>query len=146
MGADFAHPQRGDTIAVWGCGGVGLMAQRGAQLMGAERVIAIDRLPERRAMASEHLGVETINYTEVDSVVETLKEMTGGRGPDEVIEAVSMEGHGTGLAYVYDRVKQALRLETDRAMALREAIMACRKGGSSRSSASTGSPTSSRWA
>ena len=129
MGADFAHPQRGDTIAVWGCGGVGLMAQRGAQLMGAERVIAIDRLPERLAMASEHLGVETINYTEVDSVVETLKEMTGGRGPDKVIEAVGMEGHGTGLEYAYDRVKQALRLETDRAMALREAIMACRKGG-----------------
>jgi threonine dehydrogenase-like Zn-dependent dehydrogenase len=80
-------------------------------------------------MASEHLGVETINYTEVDSVVETLKEMTGGRGPDKVIEAVGMEGHGTGLEYAYDRVKQVLRLETDRAMALREAIMACRKGG-----------------
>jgi threonine dehydrogenase-like Zn-dependent dehydrogenase len=129
MGADFTRPQGGDTIAVWGCGGVGLMAQRGAQLMGAERVIAIDRLPERLEMASRHLGVETINYTEVDSVVETLKEMTGGRGPDKVIEAVGMEGHGTGLEYAYDRVKQALRLETDRAMALREAIMACRKGG-----------------
>ncbi len=105
------------------------MAQRGAQLMGAERVIAIDRLPERLAMASEHLGVETIDYTQVDSVVETLKEMTGGRGPDKVIEAVGMEAHGTGIEYAYDRVKQALRLETDRAIALREAIMACRKGG-----------------
>jgi threonine dehydrogenase-like Zn-dependent dehydrogenase len=129
MGADFAEPKGGDTIAVWGCGGVGLMAQRGAQLMGAERVIAIDRLPDRLAMASEHLGVETIDYTQVDSVVETLKEMTGGRGPDKVIEAVGMEAHGTDLQYAYDRVKQALRLETDRAIALREAIMACRKGG-----------------
>jgi threonine dehydrogenase-like Zn-dependent dehydrogenase len=129
MGADFTEPGPGDTIAVWGCGGVGLMAQRGAQLMGAERVIAIDRLPERLAMASEHLGVETIDYTQVDSVVETLKEMTGGRGPDKVIEAVGMEGHGTGLEYAYDRVKQAMRLETDRAVSLREAIMACRKGG-----------------
>jgi threonine dehydrogenase-like Zn-dependent dehydrogenase len=129
MGADFTEPKPGDTIAVWGCGGVGLMAQRGAQLMGAERVIAIDRLPERLAMASEHLGVETIDYTQVDSVVETLKEMTGGRGPDKVIEAVGMEGHGTGLEYAYDRVKQAMRLETDRAVSLREAIMACRKGG-----------------
>lgn len=129
MGADFTEPGPGDTIAVWGCGGVGLMAQRGAQLMGAERVIAIDRLPERLAMASEHLGVETIDYTQVDSVVETLKEMTGGRGPNKVIEAVGMEGHGTGLEYAYDRVKQAMRLETDRAVSLREAIMACRKGG-----------------
>src|SRR3954465_14963605 len=94
--------------------------------MGRERVIAIDRLRERLGMASEPLGVETIDYTQVDSVVETLKEMTGGRGPDKVIEAVGMEAHGTGIEYAYDRVKQALRLETDRAVALREAIMACR--------------------
>ena len=129
MGADFAQPGPGETVAVWGCGGVGLMAQRCAQLMGAERVIVIDRLPERLAMASEHLGVETVDYSQVDSVVETLKEMTDGRGPDKVIEAVGMEAHGTGLDYAYDRAKQALRMESDRAVALREAIVACRKGG-----------------
>src|SRR5579884_1100559 len=80
-------------------------------------------------MAREHVGSETINYTEVDSVIETLKEMTGGRGPDACIDAVGMEAHGTGIGYAYDRAKQALRLETDRGEALREAIMACRKGG-----------------
>ena len=129
MGADFCQPSPGDTIAVWGAGGVGLMAMHGAYLMGAERVIAIDRLPERLAMARDHAKAETIDYTAVDSVVETLKEMTDGRGPDKVIEAVGMEGHGTGLEYAYDRAKQALRLETDRASALRQAILACRKGG-----------------
>ena len=129
MGADFTQPQGGDTIAVWGAGGVGLMAMRGAQLMGAERVIAIDRLPERLAMASKHLGVETIDLTQTDSVLEALKEMTGGQGPDKCIEAVGHEAQGTGVQQAYDRVKQALRLETDRASSLREAIMACRKGG-----------------
>src|SRR5204862_3941356 len=74
-------------------------------------------------------GAETIDYTEVDSVVETLKEMTGGRGPDACIDAVGMEAHGTGIDYPYDRVKQALRLESDRGEALRQAILACRKGG-----------------
>jgi threonine dehydrogenase-like Zn-dependent dehydrogenase len=80
-------------------------------------------------MARKQVGAETINYTEVDSVIETLKEMTGGRGPDACIDAVGMEAHGTGIGYSYDRVKQALRLQTDRGEALREAIMACRKGG-----------------
>jgi threonine dehydrogenase-like Zn-dependent dehydrogenase len=129
MGAEFCNIQPGQTIAVWGCGGVGLMAQRSAYLMGAERVIAIDRFPERLAMAREQCGAETINYMEVDSVVETLKEMTGGRGPDACIEAVGMEAHGTGFQYAYDRAKQALHLHTDRGQALREAIVACRKGG-----------------
>ena len=114
MGADFCDIKPGDTIAVWGCGGVGLMAQQSACCMGAERVIAIDRLPERLALARERIGSETIDYTEVDSVVETLREMTGGRGPDACIEAVGMEAHGTGLQYAYDRVKQALHLQTDR--------------------------------
>ena len=129
MGADFCNIQPGDTVAVWGCGGVGLMAQRSAYLLGAERVIAIDRFPERLQMAREKAGSETIDYTAVDSVVETLKEMTGGRGPDACIDAVGMEAHGTGIGYSYDRVKQALRLESDRGEALRQAILACRKGG-----------------
>ncbi|MCG5249493.1 zinc-binding dehydrogenase, partial [Methylorubrum extorquens] len=93
------------------------------------RVIAIDRFPERLRMAREHAGSETIDYTQVHSVLDALKEMTGGRGPDACIDAVGMEAHGTGSQYAYDRVKQALRLETDRAQALREAVMACRKGG-----------------
>jgi threonine dehydrogenase-like Zn-dependent dehydrogenase len=129
MGADFCNIKRGDTIAVWGCGGVGLMAQISARLMGAERVIAIDRFPERLEMARKYAGAETIDYTRVDSVLDVLKEMTAGRGPDACIEAVGMEAHGTGLQYAYDRTKQALHLHTDRGQALREAIMACRKGG-----------------
>jgi threonine dehydrogenase-like Zn-dependent dehydrogenase len=129
MGADFCDIQPTDTVAVWGCGGVGQMAIKSAFLMGANRVIAIDRFPERLQMAREKGGAETINYAQVGSVVETLKEMTGGRGPDACIDAVGMEAHGTGIGYAYDRVKQSLRLETDRGEALREAIMACRKGG-----------------
>ena len=129
MGADFAAIKPGDTVAVWGCGGVGLMAQKSAMIMGAGRVIAIDRLPERLAMARDIIGSETINYEESDSVLEELREFTFGVGPDACIEAVGMEAHGTGPQYAYDRVKQALHLETDRGSALREAIMAVRKGG-----------------
>jgi threonine dehydrogenase-like Zn-dependent dehydrogenase len=129
MGADFCNIQPGDVVAVWGCGGVGLMAQQSAFLMGAERVIGIDRLPERLQMAREHVGSETINYEEVDSVLEVLKEMTGGRGPDACIDAVGMEAHGTGLQYAYDRAKQLMYMHSDRGQALREAILACRKGG-----------------
>jgi threonine dehydrogenase-like Zn-dependent dehydrogenase len=129
MGADFCNIQPGDTVAVWGCGGVGLMAQQSAYLMGAERVIAIDRFPERLRMARDIAGSETIDYTADGTVLEALKEMTGGRGPDACIDAVGMEAHGTGIDYAYDVAKQALRLETDRGQALREAIMACRKGG-----------------
>jgi threonine dehydrogenase-like Zn-dependent dehydrogenase len=130
MGADFCNINPGDTVAVWGCGGVGLMAARSAMLMGAERVIAIDRLPERLAMAREHVGCEVIDYSaKGESVMETLREMTGGRGPDACIEAVGMEAHGTGPQYAYDRVKQALHLHSDRGSALREAMMAVRKGG-----------------
>ncbi|HEX4773646.1 MAG TPA: zinc-dependent alcohol dehydrogenase [Bryobacteraceae bacterium] len=129
MGADFCNIHPGDTVAVWGCGGVGLMAQKSAYLLGAERVIAIDRYPERLRAARENVGAVTINYEEVDSVLEALQDMTGGRGPDSCIDAVGMEAHGTGLQYKYDRLKQALRMETDRGDALREAIMAVRKGG-----------------
>ena len=128
MGADMCGIQPGDTVAVWGAGGVGLMAMQGAYLMGAERVIAIDRLPERLQMAKEHAKAEVLDYTKVD-VFDALKELTGGRGPDRCIEAVGMEAHGPGLEYAYDRVKQALFLETDRGEALRQAILCCRKGG-----------------
>jgi threonine dehydrogenase-like Zn-dependent dehydrogenase len=128
-GVDLAQIQAGDTVAIWGCGGVGVMAVRLALLNGAERVIAIDRLPERLALARSQ-GAETIDSTSGrDGTVEQLRELTGGRGPDRVIEAVGMEGHGTGLQYAYDRVKQLLRLHTDRGSALREALMAVRKGG-----------------
>ena len=129
MGADFCNIHGGDVVAVWGCGGVGLMAQKSAFLLGAERVIAIDRFPERLRAAREQVGAETINYEEVGSVLEELQDITGGRGPDACIDAVGMEAHGTGLQYKYDRVKQAVRMETDRGDALREAIMAVRKGG-----------------
>jgi threonine dehydrogenase-like Zn-dependent dehydrogenase len=129
MGADFCAIQPGDTVAVWGCGAVGLMAQRSAQLMGAGRVIGIDRLPERLALARDVIGSETIDYSSGDSVLEQLRELTGGRGPDACIEAVGMEAHGTGPMYAYDRVKQALHLQTDRGSALREAAMAVRKAG-----------------
>lgn len=128
MGADFCEIKKDDIVAVWGCGGVGLMAIESAYLMGAERVIAIDRFPERLAFAEKVAGAETINYAEV-SVLETLKEMTGGRGPDKCIEAVGMEAHGVGMGYLFDKTKQMLRLHTDRGQALREAIFACRKGG-----------------
>ena len=104
------------------------MAMRSAYLLGAERVIAMDRFPERLAMAEEHGKAEVLNYEEVN-VIEALKEMTGGRGPDACIEAVGMEAHGTRSMYSYDRAKQALYLQSDRAQALREAIIACRKGG-----------------
>ena len=128
-GADFCDIQEGDTVAVWGCGAVGLMAQRSALLMGAGRVIAIDRLPERLALAREKVGAETIDYSDGDSTLEQLREMTGGRGPDACIEAVGMEAHGTGAQFAYDRVKQVLHLHSDRGSALREAAIAVRKGG-----------------
>jgi len=129
MGADFCAIQPGETVAVWGCGGVGLAAQKAAFILGAGRVIGIDRFPERLQMARQHVGSETIDYSKVESVLEVLKEMTGGRGPDKCIEAVGMEAHGNGMQHKYDVVKQTLRMETDRGTALREAIMACRKGG-----------------
>jgi len=128
MGAEMCNIQPGDTIAVWGCGPVGQFAMKSAFLLGAERVIGIDRFPERLRMAREKVGAETINY-EQTSVLDTLKEMTGGRGPDACIDAVGMEAHTPGLMYAYDRMKQAMMLETDRPIALREAIMACRNGG-----------------
>jgi threonine dehydrogenase-like Zn-dependent dehydrogenase len=126
MAAENCDLNHGDTVAVWGCGPVGQMAIRCALLLGADRVIAIDRVPERLEMARAG-GAETIDDHE--DVVEELKELTHDRGPDACIDAVGMEAHGEGLTGMYDRVKQTLRLETDRATALREVIQACRKGG-----------------
>ncbi len=127
MGAEMCNIQPGDTIAVWGCGPVGLLAIRSAYLLGAERVIAIDRFEYRLAMARQ-AGAETINYEEND-IQEVLKEKTAGRGPDACIDAVGLEAHGPGLVYAYDRAKQAVMSESDRPIALRQAIMACRNGG-----------------
>jgi threonine dehydrogenase-like Zn-dependent dehydrogenase len=128
MAAENCNIQHGDTIAVWGCGPVGQFAIASAYLLGAERVIAIDRFPYRLEMARAKANAETLNYEEVD-VHEALKEMTGGRGPDACIDAVGMEGHMPGPIGAYDRVKQAMMLETDRPVALRQAIVACRGGG-----------------
>jgi threonine dehydrogenase-like Zn-dependent dehydrogenase len=128
MAAEFCGLRGGEVVAVWGAGAVGQMAARAAQLLGAGRVIVIDRIPERLAMAAEHLGVETIDYSQTN-VLDALREMTAGRGPDACIEAVGMEAHGEGPIYAYDRVKQALRLQTDRPTAVRQAILAARKGG-----------------
>ncbi|QRN96012.1 glutathione-dependent formaldehyde dehydrogenase [Archangium violaceum] len=128
MGADLCNIQHGDTVAVWGCGAVGLFAMKSAWLLGAGRVIAIDRLPDRLAVARERCQAEVLDYTQVN-VPEALKELTGGQGPDACIDAVGMEAHEIGYEGVYDRVKQAMRLETERPYVLREAIQACRKGG-----------------
>jgi threonine dehydrogenase-like Zn-dependent dehydrogenase len=128
MAAENCNIRRGDVVAVWGCGPVGQFAIKSALLLGAERVIAIDRFPERLRMAREKAGAETINYEE-ETVYDGLMARTGGRGPDSCIDAVGLEGHCHGILYAYDRVKQALMLETDRPFALREAIVCCRKGG-----------------
>lgn len=119
----------GDVIAVWGAGPVGLLAMASAFLLGAEKVIAIDRFDYRLQMASEKTGAETINYEEAD-VLEVLRDITAGRGPDACIDAVGLEAHTDfGPLQLYDRVKQAVRLETDRGAALRQAILACGNGG-----------------
>jgi threonine dehydrogenase-like Zn-dependent dehydrogenase len=124
MGAEMC-----DIVAVWGAGPVGLFAIASAQLLGAERVIAIDRFPYRLRMATERAGASAvINYEEAD-VHEALLELTGGRGPDACIDAVGLEAHGHGAMYAYDRAKQAAMLEPDRPLALREAIRACKNGG-----------------
>jgi threonine dehydrogenase-like Zn-dependent dehydrogenase len=129
MGADLGGVQPGDTVAVWGCGAVGQMAARSAQLLGAERVVVIDRFDYRLNQARELFGLETLDYTSTDVGAE-LRELTGGRGPDVCIEAVGLEAHSPGPQYLYDQIKQQLRLESDRPIAVREAIHACRKGGS----------------
>ncbi|PWT89358.1 MAG: glutathione-dependent formaldehyde dehydrogenase [Proteobacteria bacterium] len=127
MAAENCNIQPGDTIAVWGCGPVGQFAIRSAYMLGAERVIALDHIQARLELARKG-GAEVLDFSDVD-VVEKLKELTGGRGPDACIDAVGMEAHGMAIDALYDRAKQAVRLETDRPHALRQAIQACRKGG-----------------
>lgn len=127
MAAENCEITEGDTVAVWGCGPVGLFAIQSALIMGAARVIAIDHYPRRLELAAG-LGALTLDYTTAN-VREALLDMTGGIGPDAVIDAVGMESHGFSVDNMYDRAKQALMLETDRPHVLRQALMACRKGG-----------------
>jgi len=128
MAAENCHIQPGDTVAIWGCGPVAQFAIKSAFLLGAERVIAIDRIPERLRMARDLAGAEVLDYSQTN-VLEALNEFTGGRGPDACIDAVGMEAHGHGPFALYDRAKVMMRLSTDRPTALREAITACRNGG-----------------
>ena len=131
MGAEMCDIQPGDEVAIWGAGPVGLFAAASARMLGAERIIVIDRFDYRLRKALNGAGAtDVIDYEERPDVVEELKEMTGGRGPDACIDAVGMEAHHAhGTVHAYDRVKQATRMETERPHALREAILACRNGG-----------------
>ncbi len=127
MAAENCNIQPGDTVAIWGAGPVGQFAIRSAYLLGAKDVISIDNIPDRLDMAREG-GARTLNFDTVN-VLQELKEMTGGRGPDSCIDAVGMEAHGTDLGNVYDYTKQALRMSADRPNVLRQMILACAKAG-----------------
>ena len=129
MAAENCEIEPGDTVAIWGCGPVGQLAIQCAWMLGAGRVIAIDRIPERLRMAEEHGKAETINFDEHD-VYERLMALTGERGPDRCIDAVGAEAHAMGsFDALLDRAKQAAYLTMDRSHVLREAILSCRKGG-----------------
>jgi threonine dehydrogenase-like Zn-dependent dehydrogenase len=129
MGAEMCDIKPGDVIAIWGAGPVGQLCGASAQLLGAERVIMIDRFEYRLAMAREKVGAITINYEEQD-VHETLMELTGGRGPDACVDCVGMEAHSANhLLYGMDRGKQAMKIQFGRPLAVREAILACKNGG-----------------
>jgi threonine dehydrogenase-like Zn-dependent dehydrogenase len=127
MAAENCEIEKGDTIAVWGCGPVGQFAIRSAFLLGAERVFAIDSVPERLRMAAD-AGAETLDSL-TDDIFDRLKDQTGGLGPDACIDAVGMEAHGAALDYWYDKAKTMTFMATDRASTLRQAINCCRKGG-----------------
>lgn len=127
MAAENCDIKPGDVIAIWGCGPVGQFAIRSALLLGASRVIAIDNIASRLKLAQDG-GAETLNYDDGD-VVEQLKQKTAGRGPDSCIDAVGLEAHGSSVDALYDYAKMAMKLETDRPHVLRQAIQACRKGG-----------------
>ncbi|MGZ8867582.1 MAG: zinc-dependent alcohol dehydrogenase [Thermoanaerobaculia bacterium] len=129
MAAENCDIKPGDIVAVWGAGPVGQFAMASARLLGAERIIAIDRIPERLALAQEKWGAEPFNYEDAGDPFDELKQRTGGRGPDKCIDAVGMEGHGHTVDAIYDRVKQVMRVQFDRAHSLRQALHACRKGG-----------------
>jgi threonine dehydrogenase-like Zn-dependent dehydrogenase len=128
MAAEQAGIQPGDTVAVWGCGPVGLFTIKSAYLLGAEKVVAIDHYPTRLKMAEHECGAIPLNYEEED-VYWTLRDMTGGRGPDVCIDAVGLEAHGHSFDALLDYAKAATYLATDRPKVLRQAILACRKGG-----------------
>jgi len=128
MAAENCDLKGGEVVAIWGCGPVGQFTIRSAFMLGAERVIAIDRIPERLKMARAG-GADIINYEEVDDLVEELKWVTGGRGPDACIDAVGLEAHGVGLAAAYDYSKQRMKMSFDRPIVLRQVMQACRKGG-----------------
>ncbi len=130
QGAENCNIEPGDTVAVWGCGPVGLFAIASAYMLGAGKVIAIDRFPERLKLAREYCGATTIDYSQDDVIiVEALRDLTGGVGPDSCIDAVGMEAHSSTTVGLYDKVKQTLMMETDRPFVLRQAIQAIRKGG-----------------
>lgn len=128
MGAENCNIRSGDTVAIWGCGPVGQFAIRSAFMLGAGRVIAIDRELERLQMAQAG-GAETLNFDEADDIVDALHVMTGNHGPDSCLDAVGMEAAGHGVMFAMDRAKQMARLQVDRPIVLRQAIMACKKGG-----------------
>jgi threonine dehydrogenase-like Zn-dependent dehydrogenase len=128
MAAENGNIKQGDVVAIWGCGPVGQFAIRSAFMLGAEQVIAIDMIPERLDMADRGRA-QIIDYAKTDDIVELLKQMTAGRGPDVCIDAVGLEAHGKGLPGLYDVAKQRLKLSFDRPTVLRECIQACRKGG-----------------
>ncbi|EMA42250.1 zinc-dependent alcohol dehydrogenase [Halobiforma nitratireducens] len=128
MAAENAEIEENDTVAVWGCGPVGQFSIQSARMLGAERIIAIDRVPERLEMAREYGDAETIDFEEAD-VYDRLLEMTGNRGPDRCIDAVGTEAHGTGVVGATDQLKQEVMLQDDRPTVLRQAIRCCRKGG-----------------
>ncbi len=129
MAAEHCNITSGDTVAIWGCGPVGQFAIKSAFMLGAGRVIAIDRVPERLAMARDRGGAETIDFESVDNISEALAEMTQGRGPDSCIDAVGMEAHAPGFEGVLDRAKQILKLESDRPAVLRDVIQSVRNAG-----------------
>ncbi|HZW06207.1 MAG TPA: zinc-dependent alcohol dehydrogenase [Phycisphaerales bacterium] len=128
FGAENCSVRPGDTVAVWGCGPVGLLAMQSLRVMGAERIIAIDTVPERLELARRTAGAEPLDYEKQD-VYETLMDITGGRGPDSCLDAVGMEAHGTGFLDKVDAVKQRLMIENDRPAVLRQMIRCCRKAG-----------------
>lgn len=129
MGADLCGLRGGETVAVWGAGPVGLFVMKSARVLGAGRIIAIDEVPHRLELARRECGAEPVDFQDAH-VIEALREMTGGRGPDCCVDACGMEAHGAhALMEAYDRVKQAMKLETDRGHVVREMIEACRKGG-----------------
>ncbi len=131
MAAENCQIQKGDTVAIWGAGPVGQLAIQSAFLQGAGKVISIDNIPERLKMA-QSFGAEVINFQSTDddkNIFDQLKSMTQGRGPDSCLDAVGLEAHGTSPGELYDWVKMGLRMATDRPNVLRQAIQACRKGG-----------------